>query len=302
MSIAIRLPGVNFSNLGNPKCVDYIESFPATNLAALYSFESGTAGQPYTGPATDYSGNNQSARLIGASTLLKTTGGIANSLDQTRNAGGGIITPVTVTDKFTVFGVSRNLLAWDGVLANIFNMPWSLSGNWLDMSAPSMTDLVRGNRNMAGRGGVLHINQQMATSTSDNNAGIASLSWQAFETGAPSTAWAGNTRPAVALPNTAKNSWIAWALSFDRASGYTFRALGQGNTVTAPAHAETFAAAHISNGSKHLFGPMGYSSSQIVAEQAMAGVYTNEAKSVPDMDALIVAMKARLASRIPIIL
>jgi hypothetical protein len=99
-----------------------------------------------------------------------------------------------------------------------------------------------------------------------------------------------------------KSSWVAWALSFDKDFGYTFRALGTGAVVASAEHAGVFFAAHSANVSRHLFGSMGYFSSQINGEMAMAGIYDGVAKTAEEMDALIVAMKSRLSSRIATIL
>lgn len=301
MALKFVIPGADFSGLGNPRVQSYLEGLPADNLAALYMFEQGTVGEAYPGPATDYSGNERAAPLIGGGSLFKTAGGVANSLAAERNAGGGIITPVSVTSQFTVFGVHRNLIAWDGVLSEIYGIHWSVSGNWPSISAPVMAGSQRGLVNTAGRGGQLHVNQTVAAGASNNRAEFASLSWQNAEAN-PAIAWAGSVRPSMSAAATPKDSWIAWALSFDRASGYTLRALGTGHTIDAPVYAETFAAAHIANGSKHIFGPVGYGGGTFAGEMAMAGVYTDVAMAAADMDALIARMKLRLADRIATIL
>ncbi|MFZ3485770.1 hypothetical protein [Sphingomonas sp. 3-13AW] len=294
MSILITVPAADFSAIGNPKVNKLLYGFPADNLEALHFFESGTVGEPYVGPSADQSGKGNTAPLIPGSSAFKTAGGVATSLERTtRTAGFGIFSPVPLTDRFTVFGVSRNLLAPDAAIVGNFLVPWSASGDWNTPAQPLMTNTNRASVN--GADGLLHINQQN-NGTGSTAAEIAALSFRATPNN--SQAWGGGqVRPGVVQSGTPKDSFIAWALSFDRAAGYTFRALGQGGTITDPEHAALWIDYQKSVGARHVFGAVGYTSQTIVGEMAMAGIYKNVSKTAGEMDALIAVLKSRMALR-----
>lgn len=301
MGMKIVVPGANFSASGNPAVIQLIEGLPAADLAALYLFEDGTVDTAYSGLVEDVSGNGRHAPLITSSSARRTAQGFATAADNTtRNRGFGIDTGINVSDKFTVFGVSRNRLPADAAYTGQYVMPWAVSRNFTNAASPNLAQsTLEGNINGAGIGGVLHINQ-FNSGTSVDYAELASLSWQANPNG--SLAWAGSVRPFVSNTGQPKSSWIAWALSFDKDVGYTFRTMGGGHSVASATHAGVFAAAHGANTSKHLFGAMGFQNSQINGEMALAGIYDGAAKSAAEMDVLIAAMKVRLADRIATIL
>ncbi|MFZ3485777.1 hypothetical protein, partial [Sphingomonas sp. 3-13AW] len=218
MSILITVPGADFSAIGNPKVNKLLYGFPADNLEALYLFESGTVGEAYAGPATDRSGRGNNAPLIPGSVAFKTAGGVATSLDRvTRTGGLAFFSPVPLTDKFTVFGISRNLLPPEMSPSGVvYVIPWSASGDWNTPAQPLISNPNRASLN--GGDGLLHINQQ--TSPTGTIAEIGALSFR----GAPNNnqAWGGGqVRPGPQMAGTPKDSYIAWALSFDRSAGYT---------------------------------------------------------------------------------
>lgn len=371
MSLKIVIPGADFSAIGNPKVVDFIEGLPATNLAALYLLGTGTEGEALGSGPDDYSGNSNTATLLTNSTAIKTAGGVGNIEDaavftasisgttmtvsdlaagalavgQTitgngvtggttitalgtgsggtatyevsdsqavasgtinalgaANNGFGFITPVPISDKFTVFGVSRNTFpADDPSKTNIYCASWLGSGNCSNTSLPDVNTNSFGAANTATAGN-LHINMSNV-GTGNNFANIGTLN----NIPGASTAWSGSSSVRVAVSDTGepKDSWIAWALAFDKDSGFNMRAMGGGaSTTTAATHATAWANDQISRGGKHVFGAMNYTKSihGVRGDMAMAGIYANEAKSTAEMDALLVLMKARLASRIATIL
>lgn len=227
--------------------------------------------------------------------------GTINALDPVNN-GFGVLSPVGIASKFTVFGVSRNNFpAISGV--NTFMIPWLGSGNTATPAAPTTNDSNMGTGNGASTGR-LSINQQN-NGTSFNYAemgyynttnGAASASW----TGAPSN----STRPGLTQAGTAKSAWISWALSFDTTVGITFRTLGQSSVIASPTDAANWAAGQQALSGKHMFGAMNFNRSVtgVRGEIAMAGVYNGLAKSVADMDSLLSLMRAKLASRLGTIL
>lgn len=296
MSLKIVIPNADFSGLGNPKVETYINGLPEKNLAALYLFDEAVAvGQAYAVPGLDQSGNGNVAALIAGSAAFKTAGGVASSTGSTRTKGFGLMSPVRLTSKFTVFGISRNLMA-ASVPAGAYMMPYSSSGNWPMPAAPDVADINAGGANT---GGLLHLNH-VNNGPSFNYAELASYS-QTAPSGGP-TNWGGVSRPDVNNVDAAKNSWIAWALSFDSSAGYTMRAMGGGHTISDPVAANAWSIDQIAKNAKHVFGAMGYQDTLIVGEMAMAGVYKDVAKTAGEMDALIVRMKARLAARLGTIL
>lgn len=295
MSILITVPGADFSAIGNPRVNKLLFGFPVDNLEALHFFESGNTGDVYAGPAIDQSGKGNNAPLIAGSTALKTAGGVGNVADSNgvANNGFAVLSPVPITDRFTVFGVSRNLYPAAAMIGT-FLVPWSSSGNYANAGAPTFGTSA-GGANVA-TDGRLHINQVNQANGSADNAEIAMYDTIANA----STRWGGGSvRPAVATSGTPKASWIAWALSFDKAVGPTFRSLGQTITDASPADATAWANGQIGRGAKHVFGAVNYlgDSDGVKGEMALAGVYKNVSKSVSELDAIIAAMKARLALR-----
>lgn len=295
MGMKIIIPGADFSASANPSVIDLVAGLPAADLAALYLFEDGTIGSAYTGVIEDVTGNGNDATFIASSSARRSAFGFETAADNTtRNRGFGIDTGINVSEKFTVFGVSRNRLAADSSITGQYVMPWSLSRNFSNAVAPDLSPGAQGAINGEGIGGILHINQQNTGGTT-NYAEIASYSSKQ----SPDTnqAWAGSTRPSVGNTAQPKSSWIAWALAFDKDVGYEFRTLGTGTTVNAPTQAGQFYTGHGLNTSKHLFGAMAFSGSNINGEIAMAGIYDGVAKTASEMDALIAAMKTSLAGR-----
>lgn len=222
-------------------------------------------------------------------TVAATT--ITGSLVTARNRGFGVLTPVPIASKFTVFGVHRNRLPAAAAVTGTYMMPWSCSANWASAGSPVMTDTSAGTVRIDG--GLLHINQQNI-GTSSTIAEIGTLSYQPNT----STAWAGSVRPGTSLGSQPKDAWIAWALSFDKDVGYTLRTLGSGHSVASAAYATAFYNDQVAKGGKHMFGSMGYQTSTVMGEMAMAGVFSGRAMTSVEMDDLIVKMKARLATRI----
>ncbi|AXB75469.1 hypothetical protein [Novosphingobium sp. P6W] len=297
MAFKLIIPGADFSATGNPKVENRLFGFNADNLEALYFFDSGTVGQAYTGPATDQTGRGNSAPLILASTALKTATGVANVADGSAaaNNGFGILTPVPITSKFTIFGVIRNLYP---AAANIgtFMMPWSSSGSFTTPANPTTNDTAAGSAN-ATTAGRLSINQQNTNTGGSDNAEIASF---ATLPGATNTPWSGaSTRNAHAVAGTPKSSYIAYAMSFDAASGYVFRTLGSGHVIADASSAGAWATDQIGRGAKHMFGVMNYGrdADGVKGEISMAGVYKDVAKSAADLDVIITNLKARMALR-----
>lgn len=307
MALKIIIPGANFAALGNPKVEDYVEGLPGAGLSALYLFETGTAGQAYAGPATDYSGNGQAAPLIGASTAIKTAGGVGNvqaSADAANN-GFGVVSPVTISDKFTIFGVSRNLYASDANIGT-FLIPWMSSGHTDSVSAPSTASGNFGQVN-GSTDGRFHLNQANNVTGGPNAPELGAYSVQSGTGGA---AWggSGSTRPSTSTAGP-KAAWIAWALSFDKTAGFTLRALGNSvvpaaGNAAAIADATIWANAQVGRGARHMFGAMNFlrDSDGVKGEIAMAGIYKDIAKSVAEMDVLLLSMKSRLAGRLGTVL
>ncbi|WP_328279243.1 hypothetical protein [Sphingobium sp.] len=295
MSLKIVIPGADFSGLGNPKVESLIEGLPADNLAALYLFDTGVEGAAWAGPAVDKSGFGRDAPLVAASTALKSAGGVNNGA--VANEGFAVLTPVGISSKFTVFGVSRNNLPASAAVSTTL-MPWSSSGDWAAPLAPSVSDGTAGAAAQA-TAGRFQLNQQNFVSTSTGN--FAEMGVYATAANV-STGWAGATaRQDVRNAAAAKGSWIAWALSFDAAVGYTLRGIGSSVIVTgAAADAAIWLARQTSVGGRHIFGAPAYLSDpdNVRGEMALAGIYDGVAKSVADMDVLLARVKTKLAARI----
>lgn len=295
MALKIIVPGVDFSGFGNPKVQDYIEGFPADSLSALYLFNSGTVGSAYSGPATDYSGNGNAAALLSGSTAIKTTGGVGNVADASGAAGNGfgILSPVPISTKFTVFGASRNLFAASSSVSNSFLEPWGSSGNTAAPAAPVIGSTQFGNLNV-GTDGVLTLNQ-ITSGLGNNNPEIAT--YAATTAGA---AWmSGGATRTAASASGAKDAYIAWAMAFDSVAGTVlFRALGQSVSLTGVGTpAALWASQQISRGAKHMFGAMNFNSNAagVKGEIGVGGVYNGVAKAVADLDVVIASTKASMA-------
>ncbi|MET0373940.1 MAG: hypothetical protein ABW128_06745 [Rhizorhabdus sp.] len=213
------------------------------------------------------------------------------------NHGFGVLSPVAITNKFTVFGVSRNTFPLTGITT--FAMPWASSGNTATPANPDLNVAGFGGNNLLSSG-ILHIN------TSNEGGLPLTADIGVFNQRTDGSAWAPplTVRPNIRPAGTAKDAWIAWAASFDKDTGFTLRSMGTSIVLAAPAQAATWAADQIVKGGRHMFGAMNYQrdADGVRGEMAASGVYANEAKSVADMDVVIASLKTRLASRIPIIL
>jgi len=308
VSLKIVIPGADFSGLGNPKVKDYIEGLPAAGLSALYLFDEGPSGRDFSGPAQDRSGNGRHAPLWTGSVARKTAGGVSNvaSPSDERNRGFGILTPVGITRKFTVFGVTRNLFAATPPPAsNVYMSPWLSSG---DVASPSSPSLVSGNvGTVAAVDGVLNLNQQNVTGGTADYPEIGIFTSTPDGSGG-TRGWGGEGpgRPFVQTTGP-KDSWIAWVLLFDADAGEVFLH-GFGSQVGfsgAQVPAQLWADGQIALGGKHCFGVLPYGSTTSVlvkGEIAMGGIYPDIAKTPAEADELIAAMKARLAPQLGTIL
>lgn len=228
-------------------------------------------------------------------TLASTT---INAIDAA-NDGFAIFTPVPITNKFTIFGVSRNLSPPVAGFSS-FLVPWLGSGNTSFPTAPTTVDSAMGSGN-GSLDGRISVNQQNNGITTN----YPEIGFYQTKTDGNS-AWTGATASRVGptvggqTPGLAKNSWVAWALSFDVAVGATMRAYGATAVAPSPADALTWATGQAGRGSRHMFGAMNFlrSATRIRGEMAMAGIYKDRAMSIAEMDALLANMKTRLASRI----
>lgn len=294
MSVRFTIPTTDFSAFGNPKVINQIDVFPADNLAALYYFDQGTAGEAWAGPAVDKTENLNHAPLVAGSNAVKTSGGVSNVVNAAAaaNNGFGLLTPVDITSQFTVFGISRNLYAVaTGV--QTYLIPWMSSANCVDPTAPNLATPLYGNANSA-EIGKLHLNQQN-NGTSGNYPELG-----VFNTDTAGAGWgAGGIRPALSISagGLSKSSWIAWALSFDADVGVKCRMLGGGVEINEAADASVWADGQASLDGKHMFGGMnfGRDSDGVKGSLAMAGIYTGVAKTAAESDAIIAAMKDKFS-------
>jgi len=308
MSAIFRVPGSLFGALGNPKVEDFVEGLPGAGLSALYLFDNGPAGQAFSGPAEDRSGNGRHAQLWTGSVAHKTAGGVSNvaAPSDPANRGFGILTPVSITRKFTIFGVMRNLLAADPAsTSQIFTMPWLSSGDAISPANPSTS----GSIGIAGDDdGRFHINMENGVAGARDYAEVGIFGQSPNGAGGQNP-WfsSGSARPFVTLDtSTPKNSWVAWALSFDADAGIlilrAFNSVIYRDGIQTPAR--LWADGQVSRGGKHSFGMLPYSAGShlVKGEVAQAGIYSGLAKSGDELATLLAAVKSQLAPRLGTIL
>lgn len=292
MSFKLIIPGADFSGLGNPKVESYIEGFPADGLSALYLLQDGMVGQAFAGEVQDSSGNEHHAALIANSQAHQVATGLANvaSPGDPVNRGFGALSPVEISDRFTIFGISRDLFpATSGV--SVYAMPWLSSGNATPPLNPDTNAFGQVNR---ATDGVLGLNHFTNGTTVD----YANIGLYAATTA--DTGWQGATRLGIVAGGSgSKANFVPWALSFDKDVGATLRAGGVTVTAANAVSAALWASQQKTRNAQHVFGFMTYIRDTDCSrgELGLAGIYDGVAKSVADMDRINAASVATILGR-----
>lgn len=282
MSLIINIPDLDDSASLLPVLTETVAGFPVIGLQGLYLFEDGDVGSIPT-RALDSSGLGAHAPLATGSTITRSKEGVTNG--DAANAGFEFRTPIPVKGSATILLAVRD--------RQPPSSPSSYSVLWAKSRNVAFDGTALGNSGQTNRttDGYLLLNLNSAGSQT-------TPAVQVFAQKSGATAgvkWDGAAGVGMGMGGAgARAQFFIVALSFDAVTGIiTGRGMGQTVNFTSLADLTTWLAPD----GNHVFGDFQFNGSGgALGDLGLAAFYAG-AKSIAELDALVAAGRARMASR-----
>lgn len=285
MNVQIAVPGVSYAGSGLPKVTRQTNGFDYENLHFLGLFEDGSDASPMS-VALDSSGQEHHGTLVTGSTApIKTPTGV-------QSAGN-------TNFLFAVPGLTYGSTPYSIALVFRSMAPPANGGNYPMFWMPS-SDVTGGSLGgtQTGTGNSQMIMADLSSAVDGPGYGAPHAFCQdGFTSGLTNerkpAAWT-TGRPAGSIAGASRNSWFAFAQSFDPGTGLITFASANPNSGT---QQHNTAAQEIAKGGLHAFGAVRWSAGVWpMGDLALAVVY-REARNLDGLRDLLVKARGRAAGR-----